>query len=69
MEGMENELDQRTAREEAARKDLADSRTENFKLSCAKKELREEVHNLRSAAAETEAQLLRLKREVEGLEA
>ncbi|KAK4155396.1 hypothetical protein C8A00DRAFT_13587 [Chaetomidium leptoderma] len=68
-EGLMNEVDQFAAREDELKRELGDSRSANFKLSCAKKDFSEQIHDLRSAAVETEAELYRLKREVDHLEA
>ncbi|KAK3290507.1 uncharacterized protein B0H64DRAFT_436738 [Chaetomium fimeti] len=69
MESMGGELDQLAAREESLRKDLDNCKTTNFKLACSKKDLGEEVHSLKSAAAGTEVELRRLKRDLEDREA
>ncbi|KAK4121455.1 hypothetical protein N657DRAFT_692014 [Parathielavia appendiculata] len=65
MHGYANELELADAREEALGRDLEDARTTNFKLTCAKKDLAEHVHHLKSAAAETEEERRRLRREAE----
>ncbi|KAK4238751.1 hypothetical protein C8A03DRAFT_14821 [Achaetomium macrosporum] len=69
VEGMAHDLDQFAAREEALRRELDESRTANFKLTCAKADLTLEVNDLKTAAGQTEARLRRLKRESEELEA
>lgn len=66
---MVGELDQSAAREESLRKELDDCKTTNFKLTCGKKDLSEEVRKLKSAAAETEVELRRLKSVKENREA
>ncbi|KAH6631326.1 hypothetical protein F5144DRAFT_215078 [Chaetomium tenue] len=66
---MVGELDQSAEREESLRKELDDCKTTNFKLTCGKKDLSEEVRDLKSAAAETEVELRRLKSDKEDREA
>jgi hypothetical protein len=69
MEATANELDGFAAREGGLRRDLDEGKTANFKLSCAKKDLGDQVHDLKCAAAEAEVELRRLKREAEDREA
>jgi hypothetical protein len=69
MQDMANELDRFAAREEILRRDLDDVKTTNFKLTCAKKDLSEQVRDLKAAAAETEVEVRRLKQEAADAEA
>ncbi|KAK4098125.1 hypothetical protein N658DRAFT_568918 [Parathielavia hyrcaniae] len=69
IQGFANELDNAYAREDALRRDLEDGRTVNFKLTCAKKDLAEQVRELKAAADGAETELRRLRREVRDAEA
>lgn len=69
VEGMVHELDQFAAREDQLKRELDDSRAANFKLSCANKDLADQVHDFQCTAAETELELRRLKRTSQDLEA
>lgn len=69
VEGMVHELDQFAAREDELKRDLDGSRAANFKLSCANKDLADQVHDFKCTAAETELELRRIKRTSQDLEA
>ena len=66
-EAMAHGLDRSAARQDELERELDDSRGANFKLSCAERDLAEQVHVFKSAAVEAEAELRRLKREVADL--
>ncbi|KAG7288307.1 hypothetical protein NEMBOFW57_007838 [Staphylotrichum longicolle] len=69
VEGMVHDLDQFATREDELKRELDDSRAANFKLSCANKDLADQVRDFRCTAAETELELRRLKRTTQDLEA
>jgi hypothetical protein len=69
VEGLMNELDEFASREHMLKNELSAARTVNLKLNCAKKELGDQVYDLKSTAAKTDVEARRLKRDVEDLEA
>jgi hypothetical protein len=66
---LKNELGEYASRENMLKNELSAARTVNCRLNRAKKDLGDQVQDLKSTAAKTDVEVRRLKRDLEDLEA